>query len=166
MYYRNFSFNIVWEAFLQKKMELFIHTFDNKIHSCTFSHTDKVLAVQKKFNPHLESLILYRNSILIPNMTLNDYKITSGDHIYIIPRNSSSRYKADNPSNYSVKVEVEKIKDMMYAKIDSTPQYFNKIVKRFKRIAEKDEFNDDLTTFVIPSKPSIPSISPLPSFWK
>ncbi|EAY19142.1 hypothetical protein TVAG_190370 [Trichomonas vaginalis G3] len=150
-------------------MELFIHTFDNKIHSCKFSNTDTIRTVQQRFNPSLETLILYRNSILVPNLTLFDYKITSGDHIYIIPQTSSVQQKSlvlESNLPAGPKFEIERMKDQMYFKLDSSPQYYIKIVKRFNRMVEREFTRQDTQTPIIPSIPNKPSVAPLPAFWK
>ncbi|EAY14653.1 hypothetical protein TVAG_460700 [Trichomonas vaginalis G3] len=150
-------------------MQVWIHTCDNKIYRHTFSHNDSVQSVQDIANMTCQSLILYNNTILVPSMPLGYYKISNGSHIYIVPQ--WTQKVVPKPVKFSpaqvddIKREAERIKDMMYSKIDSTPKYFSKIVKRFNGIKREENLNVEQQTLSIPSKLVSPSSTALPKFW-
>ena len=154
-------------------MDIFVHTEDNQILQQRFSAEDTVLSVEKSLNSNKPIILLHKNKILIPQFSLSFYHINNGDHLYALnqPPNLSMQTIRNQLFEQKIINEAQKeavrLKDLIYNKIDSTPQYYCRIVKRFNAIIQQEEQNQPIkrTPTFIPNRPSSISSTALPKFW-
>ncbi|EAY18446.1 hypothetical protein TVAG_046500 [Trichomonas vaginalis G3] len=152
-------------------MQVYIHTHDNQIHHRVFSHNDPIQLVRDTVSCQTPSVLLYNNTVLVPTMPFGFYNIQNGSHIFIIPKINTQPAEPRRQPQFSpkaiedIKREAERIKDVMYSKIDNTPQYFGKIVKRFNGIKRTEKLEEQKVSLVVPSQLSKPSDCALPKFW-
>ena len=155
-------------------MDLYLHTEDNQILHQRFSAGDTIKTVEMRINPKVPIVILHNNQILVSQFSLKFYKINNGDHLFafhqnIFPYHLQTRAQFfEQKFDQENKLESVRLKDIVYNKIDSTPQYYCKIVKRFNAIVDQEnniKYKPSNLPSYIPVKPHNISNAPLPKFW-
>lgn len=159
-------------------MELFIHTEDHQVIILPFSQDDTLQMIEEKLRRPTPIEFCCNNTILAKTISLSNYQITNGTHIYAVSTNKVHSHQhlinqfkllkhLSNKRITSLKMESEKLKDVLFMKVEGTCKYYRKVVKRYNNISKPKEEIEQTDEFIEPTKEiTEPSAVPLPAFWK
>lgn len=159
-------------------MEVFVHTEDNQILTMEFTQEDTVNSLEEKLKKRSEPIAFcYNSKILMKGFSLSFYKINSGDHIYVVSTKRRPvkktldkqlhRYQEESKRRVeSVKNESDRIKDVIFKKVEGTSSYFRKVVRKYnKMVGDRENKEIVVEETLIPERADTPSASPLPQLW-
>lgn len=158
-------------------MELYIHTEDNQIISLPFSQEDTLQMIEERLKKPTPLEFCCDNRILAKTISLSTYQISNGAHIYAVSRTRLCRHQyliqqfemqkmASDKRVNSIKLESERLKDVLFKKVEGTSRYYRKVLKRYHNISKPKQIYDfEDTPLFEPDAPKHISSAPLPRFW-
>lgn len=157
-------------------MNIFVHSPFGRVRKLLLGEFCSIGSIELILKPDLPLIFLYKSTILEKSMTLNDYSVKDGDHIFCTPyicrqslefHNSFAKFASmKTPQQYGMlKKEYARMTDVALIKIDSNFEAYRKIIKSYKILTDIDRSEFPQSETIIPAQSTQPNNTELPKFW-
>ena len=177
-------------------LTIYIHHGDNKIDKININPRDTIQSIENHINLPKHRFVFLNNCILFGSFTFSFYKVTNGDHLFVIPmafsiaktihekltefpilskflHSNNNQNNINNSNNSSEKRistflrETAKLKDQFFQKVEGTVLNHRKTLERLANIIKPKNNNDQVSHVTVIPPPCInPSTETLPKLWK
>ena len=151
---------------MEEEITLFVHDNVDHIQKVVVRSSETVESLGKIANTQGKFLCFFNGSLLLGSFSFKYYNLTNGDHIYTSESQSLQAYSYIGKQVQSLRNEAERLKDILFQKIEGSSTYSRKLMNRFNQFLSHQEKNFDDPPTKAPKESREPNVEALPSLWE
>lgn len=151
---------------MNDRILVLVHTANKGVQTFEVDENEHVKVIEERLKSNVPLILYYNNMLLMKNFSFKFYEITNGDHIYTSESQSLQAYSYIGKQVQSLRNEAERLKDILFQKIEGSSTYSRKLMNRFNQFLSHQEKNFDDPPTKAPKESSEPNVEALPSLWE